>query len=172
MILVDTSVLIDFLKGRANERVSAFSEILDRRLPFGINEFICQEILQGAATAAEFDKLKEYLETIPFYRLKEGKGSFEKAAYLNIACCKSGITIRSTIDLLIALSLPSADLLWWDIHVRAGKHDGEGCWTRRLLPGRGTRVGAEGSDEFLGPLFSDYLAPKLSQQHDSEGLIL
>jgi predicted nucleic acid-binding protein len=111
MILVDTSVLIDFLKGNSNDRVSAFSEILERRLPYGINEFIYQEVLQGAATVAEFDKLREYFETIPQYQLKEGKRSFEKAAYLNFVCRKAGITIRSTIDLLIAQTAIENDLL-------------------------------------------------------------
>jgi predicted nucleic acid-binding protein len=102
MILVDTSVLIDFLKGSINDCVSLFDDILDKHIPYGINEFIYQEILQGAKTRAEFNKLREYFETIPFYYLNEGKKSFEKAAYMNFACRRSGITIRSSIDLLIA----------------------------------------------------------------------
>jgi len=102
MILVDTSVLIDFLKGTDNESVALFEDILDKRIPYGINEFIYQEVLQGSRSISEFNKLKEYFETIPFYYLSNGKESFEKAAYINFACRISGITIRSTIDLLIA----------------------------------------------------------------------
>ena len=111
MILVDTSVLIDFLRGIANDSVSAFAEILDKRLPYGINEFIYQKVLQGAATAAVFDKLKEYFETIPIYHLMEGKRSSEKAAMLNFSCRRSGIPIRSTIDFLIAETAIENDLL-------------------------------------------------------------
>jgi len=102
MILVDTSVLIDFLKGAINGYVSLFDDILDKHIPFGINEFIYQEVLQGSKTITEFNKLKEYFETIPFYYLSEEKKSFEKAAYMNFTCRRAGITIRSTIDLLIA----------------------------------------------------------------------
>jgi hypothetical protein len=102
MILVDTSVLIAFLKGTANDQVSLFDNILDKHIPYGINEFIYQEVLQGSKDLMEFERLKEYFQTIPFYYLKEGRISFEKAAYMNFACRKSGIAIRSTIDLLIA----------------------------------------------------------------------
>ncbi len=101
MILLDTSVLIDYLKGTENKFVSFFDEIIDKHIPYGICEFIYQEILQGSKTIAEFTKLKEYFETIPFYYLCGGKESYEKVAYMNLTCRKSGITIRSTIDFLI-----------------------------------------------------------------------
>jgi predicted nucleic acid-binding protein len=110
MILVDTSTLINYLKGGATLGVRLFDEILDKSIPYGINEFIYQEILQGSKTVSEFEKLKEYLNTIPFYCLREGKASFEKAAYLNLSCRKSGITIRSTIDFLIAQTAIENDL--------------------------------------------------------------
>ena len=102
MILIDTSVLIDYLKGTENEYVSFFDEILDKRIPYGINEFIYQEVLQGSKSISEFNKLKEYFETIPFYYLSHGKESYERAAYINFTCRRSDVTIRSTIDLLIA----------------------------------------------------------------------
>jgi predicted nucleic acid-binding protein len=101
MILIDTSVLIDYFKGKNNKYVAALDQILENGIPFGINDFIYQELLQGARTIEEFQKLKEYLETIPFFYLHFGKESFEKAALINFTCRKAGITIRSTIDLLI-----------------------------------------------------------------------
>jgi predicted nucleic acid-binding protein len=58
--------------------------------------------LQGSRDKKEFDELKEYLESLIFYDLKYGPKSYEKAAYLYFQCRKSGITIRSTIDVLIA----------------------------------------------------------------------
>jgi predicted nucleic acid-binding protein len=42
------------------------------------------------------------LETVPFYFLQFGKASFERAALMNVRCRSSGVTVRSTIDLLIA----------------------------------------------------------------------
>lgn len=102
MILVDTSVLIDFLKGAENKTVAAFGAILDHKMPYGISTLIYLEVLQGARTPKEYQKLQEYFETIPFYDLLHGKESYERAARLNFTCRRSGVTVRSTIDLLIA----------------------------------------------------------------------
>ncbi len=102
MILVDTSVFIDYLKGRNNGSTKKLEYILESKIPYGINDFIYQEILQGAKDVKEFKLLKEYFETIPFYYLQNGKESYEKASMINILCKQNGITIRSTIDLLIA----------------------------------------------------------------------
>ncbi|MCK5675345.1 MAG: PIN domain nuclease [Spirochaetales bacterium] len=102
MILIDTSVLIDYLKGKENTATEKFQEILDLSIPFGINSLIFQEVLQGARNEEEYKKLKEYLETLDFYELTKGRSSYEEAAYLNFLCRRVGITVRSTIDLLIA----------------------------------------------------------------------
>lgn len=102
MILVDTSVLVDYLKGLNNKATQTLDYVIESGMPYGINDFIYQELLQGSRNIEEFQKLKEYLETIPFYYLHYGKESFEKAAFLNFTCRRSGITIRSTVDLLIA----------------------------------------------------------------------
>ncbi|GEM_PF-1996619 len=48
MVLVDTSVLIDYLRGKENEATGKFQHILDASIPFGINSFIYQELLQGS----------------------------------------------------------------------------------------------------------------------------
>ena len=101
MILVDTSVLINYLKDQKTKAVEQFEYILDKGLTYGINTFIYQEILQGAKTDKEYNLLKEYFETIPLYYLKYGKKSYEQAALINIRCRQKGVTIRSTIDLLI-----------------------------------------------------------------------
>ena len=102
MILVDTSVLIDYLKGTESIATERCQKILDLSIPFGINSLIFQELLQGARNEAEFNKLKEYLETLDFYELTKGRSSYEEAAYMNFLCRRSGVTVRSTIDLLIA----------------------------------------------------------------------
>ena len=111
MILVDTSVLVDYLKGLNNISTQALDYVIDSGTPYGINDFIYQELLQGSRTYEEFQKLKEYLETIPFYYLHLGKESFEKAALLNFSCRRAGITIRSTVDLLIAENAIENNLL-------------------------------------------------------------
>ena len=102
MTLVDTSVLMSFLKDQKNQTTAQFDYILDKKIPYGITTFIYQEILQEAKTDKEYRLLKEYFETIPLYYLKYGKESYEQAALLNIRCKQKGIIIRSTIKLLIA----------------------------------------------------------------------
>lgn len=102
MILVDTSVLIDFFKGNTNEKVEKFEWILKNKIPFGITYLIYQEILQGAKNEKEFELLKEYLSTQRFYELTKGKKSYEEAALLYFKCKKRGINLRSTVDVIIA----------------------------------------------------------------------
>ncbi len=102
MILVDTSVLIDYFKNNSNDAVSLLDDIIEKNIEFGICGFIYQEILQGAKTEREFNTLQEYLQDLPFYELQQGKISFEKTALLNFKCRRAGITIRSSMDLLIA----------------------------------------------------------------------
>lgn len=110
MILVDTSVFIDYLKGKNNNSTQNLEYILESKIPYGINDFIYQEILQGAKDRKEFSLLKKYFETIPFYYLQNGKESYEKASMLHVVCKQKGITIRSTIDLLIAETAIENDL--------------------------------------------------------------
>jgi hypothetical protein len=102
MILVDTSVLIQFFKGINSEGAKKFSIVLQRKIPFGINSLIFQEVLQGAGSEKEYLILKKYLESQRFYHLKDPVDSFAKAAKIYLDCRKKGITIRSTIDCLIA----------------------------------------------------------------------
>ena len=110
MILVDTSVIIDFLNGKQNSKVLLFDKVLDNKIPYGINTFIFQEVLQGARDMKEYSNLKEYLESIPFYYLKNGRDSYEQAAFINFTCRRNGKTIRSTIDLIIAQTAIENDL--------------------------------------------------------------
>lgn len=102
MILVDTSVLIPFLKGIENEKTRKFEELIEKNIPFGINNYIYQEVLQGARSEKEFRILEEYLSSQIFYELEYGRESYRKAAFLYFRCRKAGFTIRSTVDLLIA----------------------------------------------------------------------
>ena len=110
MILVDTSVLIDFLRGVRNEGAHKLETILERGVPFGINSFIFQEVLQGAASEKEYSLLDRYLRTQRFYHLKDPVDSFAGAARIYMDCRRKGITIRSTIDCLIAETALEHDL--------------------------------------------------------------
>ena len=102
MILVDTSVLIDFFKGVKNRASNKFRSVLLQNIPFGINSFIYQEVLQGAKSEGEYEDLQKYLVTQHFFHPKEPVDSFTRAARIYFECRQKGITIRSTIDCIIA----------------------------------------------------------------------
>lgn len=102
MVLVDTSVIIGYLRGDTNDAVKRFQYVLDSTIPFGINSFIYQEVLQGVMSERDFSAVKKYLDTQRFYDLKDNKESFASAARIYFQCRKKGITIASTIDCLIA----------------------------------------------------------------------
>jgi predicted nucleic acid-binding protein len=101
MILVDTSVLLDYLKNIENQKSQIFQDILERKIPYCITNHIFLEVLQGTKTDKEFEVLQTYLGSLPFYDLTEGKLSFEKIAKLNLQCRAAGVTVCSTIDLIL-----------------------------------------------------------------------
>ncbi len=111
MILVDTSVLINYFRGVGTPATERLQFVLDAGVPFGINSFIYQELLQGSKTEREFHALKLYLDTQVFYRLSDEKTSFAGAAEIYFKCRKKGFQVGSTIDCLIAQTAIENDLL-------------------------------------------------------------
>lgn len=111
MILVDTSVLIGFLKGSNGRKVKLFREVLQRKVPYGISALTLQEVLQGARTEADFKTLKEYLSTQRIYYLGTSPQFYAKATEMYFQLRRKGVTPRSSIDLLIALTAIENDLV-------------------------------------------------------------
>lgn len=110
MVLVDTSVLIDYLGTVENSGTRAFQSILDSGIAYGITLFTYMEILQGVSTEREFEQVKRYLDTQKFYGFANEKASFAEAARIYFLCRKRGITISSTIDCLIARAAIENDI--------------------------------------------------------------
>ncbi len=111
MILVDTSVLVAFLRGATSEASRKLRAVLQQHVPFGINSFIFQEVLQGAKSEREYDALKRYLSSQRFYHPIDPIDSFAAAARIYFDCRRSGLTIRSTIDCVIAQTAIEHNLL-------------------------------------------------------------
>lgn len=102
MYLVDTSIWIDYFKEIKNAKSSIFISILEQNIPYGITGIIYQEVLQGAASDKDLNKLIDYLSTQRFFQPQDEISTYEAAAKLYYRCRKKGITLRSTIDCLIA----------------------------------------------------------------------
>ena len=111
MILVDTSILIDFFKGTINEGIKKFEAVLHNGIPFGISSIIFQEVLQGANSEKHYNLLKDYLSKQRFYHPKNEVESYAEAARIYFDCRKTGITIKSTIDCIIAQTALEHDLM-------------------------------------------------------------
>jgi hypothetical protein len=72
--------MIDYLRGNEDDTILALQHIIDNNIPFGINSFIYQEVLQGVATEKDFMKVKKHLDTQRFYELKDKRESYASAA--------------------------------------------------------------------------------------------
>ena len=100
MILVDSSVWIDYFKGT----ITAQTEILDGLLgrePLAIGDLILTEVLQGFANERDFDQARKMLTSLLVVELG-GREIAIQAAKNFRALRKLGVTVRKTIDTLIA----------------------------------------------------------------------
>ena len=102
MYLVDTSVWIGYMRDEENEATGRLTELEARGYPFGITGVIHQEVLQGAASRAKFDYLEEFMLSQTFYHPLDPVESYTEAARMYFDCRRAGITIRSSVDCLIA----------------------------------------------------------------------
>lgn len=100
MILVDTSVWIDYLNGVEHRHTDA----LDAGLVEGVvamGDLILLEILQGIRDDREYQVTQRSLMSLDRLEMF-GKGMPEKCAENYRALRKKGVTIRKTTDVIIA----------------------------------------------------------------------
>ena len=100
MIIVDTSVWVDYFRGLETEQTNWLEAELDRRR-LAITDLILCEILQGIQGEKEYRETREILFTLEI--LSTGGQELALAAADNYRMLrKKGITVRKTIDCLIA----------------------------------------------------------------------
>lgn len=102
MLLVDTSVWIDFLAPRATRAVTFFREQLDKKQPCALTELIYLEVLQGVREATTVHKVATHLRGQLLLYPQHGLRTYEAAAELYRRCRAAGVTVHSTIDCLVA----------------------------------------------------------------------
>lgn len=111
MILVDTSVWIGYLRGDRTERIDALETLLDRGVPCALSDLIAMEILQGVKDDGDAERLAAYLETQRRVAPNDGWTAHLEAARLHRRCRAVGVTVRSTVDCLIARLAVEHDLV-------------------------------------------------------------
>ncbi|SOB77454.1 hypothetical protein SAMN04488490_3268 [Marinobacter sp. LV10R510-11A] len=100
MILVDTSVWIDYFNGVQ----SPHTDLLDSAIieaTVAIGDLIFLEILQGIRSDRDYRKTRQLLLTLDQHEMF-GKAMAEKCAENYRALRKQGVTIRKTADVIIA----------------------------------------------------------------------
>lgn len=102
MIIVDSSVLIDFLRGLDTDAVAHLVRLEQDAVPYALPAVCLQEVLQGAKDEAEWEQLRTYLETQWQLLPEEPLATHRNAARIYFDCRRRGITLRSTIDCFIA----------------------------------------------------------------------
>ena len=101
MIVVDTSVWIEFFKGTGSSFDQHLTELIRVDAPIALTEVIYCEVLQGIRDDSVLARVREILQAFPVLLL-DGLRSADRAVALYRACRRRGFTIRSTVDCLIA----------------------------------------------------------------------
>lgn len=99
MILVDTSVWINYFNGVENKQTENLDRILSEQSVL-VGDIILTEILQGFDSDKEFRLAKQALDPLDCVHLG-GKSLAIKAASNFRFLRSKGITIRKTVDMLI-----------------------------------------------------------------------
>jgi len=101
MILVDTSVWIDFFNGSVSEERDKLRKlIIDHRL-ITITDIIITEILQGIREDKQYKLVKQTLTELNILHATARK-TYIHAADIYRTCREKGFTIRKTNDCIIA----------------------------------------------------------------------
>jgi hypothetical protein len=100
LILVDSSVWIDYFRGS----ITTQTEKLDRLLgsePLAIGDLILTEVLQGFADERDFNRVRKMLTALTVVEL--GGQEIAIQAARNFRTLRTlGVTVRKTIDTVIA----------------------------------------------------------------------
>ena len=100
MILVDTSVWIDYFKGVRNPQTDQLDNLLSRE-PVAIGDLILAEVLQGFSDDGAFREARRLLTALTVVELG-GQEIAIQAAQNFRELRKLGVTVRKTIDTIIA----------------------------------------------------------------------
>lgn len=100
MVIVDTTVWIDYLHGDANPHTLWLDRELQRQR-LGLTDLILCEVLQGVRDDAAFPQIRDDLQKFQIFAT--GGADLAVAAAQNYCRLRSrGHTVRRTIDCLIA----------------------------------------------------------------------
>jgi predicted nucleic acid-binding protein len=101
VIVVDTTVWIDFFNGVGTPEDRHLQQLITAGRSLALTDLIFCEILQGIREDAAFEQTRGLLLLYSILRI-ERLPTFEHAAQIYRTCRRRGLTVRKTIDCLIA----------------------------------------------------------------------
>lgn len=100
MILVDSSVWIDYFNGKRSWQTDLLDHMLSN-VPIIMGDLILTEVLQGFKSDKDYDTAKSHLNKLPFRQMGGYNVAIQSAQnYRQLR--KAGVTVRKTIDIIIA----------------------------------------------------------------------
>ena len=100
MILVDSSVWIDYFRGVVTPQAERLDTLLGKE-PLAVGDLIVTEVLQGFASDRDFERARRLLATLVLVEIGGERVAIQAAR--NFRALRSrGVTMRKTIDTLIA----------------------------------------------------------------------
>ena len=110
MILVDTSALIPYLTGRETAASALLERLVSEEVEIALTPEIVQEVLQGARDEREWRTLKRYLVGQRVLATADPLRSHVEAARIYYDCRRRGLTVRSTLDCIVAQTALEKDV--------------------------------------------------------------
>jgi predicted nucleic acid-binding protein len=100
MIIVDSSVWIDYFNGSTTSEVERLDALLGQE-PVGIGDLVLIEVLQGFRHDKDYVIAKELLTSLDIYNFLDESIAIKSADNFRLLR-RMGITVRKTIDVIIA----------------------------------------------------------------------
>ena len=101
MIVVDTTVWIDFLEARGTVFDHHLAELVEADAPIALVDIVYGEVLQGIRDEDVYHRTRLSLLAHPILRPR-GLETFETAANLYRTARRRGLTVRRSVDCVIA----------------------------------------------------------------------
>jgi predicted nucleic acid-binding protein len=101
MVIVDTSVWVEFLRGNLTPETKWLRKALVRNDELGLTSLILCEILQGIQQEKQFRQTLEYLAAMPLFEA-DGRDIAVAAARNYRELRALSFTVRSTVDCMTA----------------------------------------------------------------------
>lgn len=108
MIVVDSSVWIDYFNGKITKQTDLLDSLFGIEL-IVIGDIILTEVLQGFQEDKDFNKARKLFDSLIFRQML-GKELAVKSAENYRILRKKGVTVRKTIDVIIATFCVASDL--------------------------------------------------------------